>query len=488
MINIDYLDKDRKLRKQFSKKINSWNITVLEALSMLSILTSTIFAIFSIVNSSPFYVIIFSLISFTYFFCFKFIKDYYISKDNNKTNLFSILFWLSFVGYIILLNVFFYENYPGYLFGMAQILVGLVFQLSFISTFIISSTTTIIYLLISFVFNGFEIPIEELLIAITSYSFVLLGANIISGSRAGELENLSRLEKLSTQDSLTKLLNRRSTQYLIDSCLAEFAKGFLLVIDVDNFKNVNDNQGHLIGDLVLKDLSNNLFEVMPKESILGRVGGDEFVVFLPDVKRKETEEYAIKIQDEFNKLIINFIDGNVSLSIGIAEANEKDNFDTLFARADLALYDVKLAGKNGYSFFISQEVESDKPTMLIVDDTFVARRLLKSYFEDKYNILQAENGKEALKILSHHSNISIILLDMKMPIIDGSQFLEIYKKDPVFSRIPVIVISADQSYEAEALKKGAKDMIVKPFDVNIVKIRVNNVLENCKIRESLKSN
>lgn len=94
MINIDYLDKDRKLRKQFSKKINSWNITVLEALSMLSILTSTIFAIFSIVNSSPFYVIIFSLISFTYFFCFKFIKDYYISKDNSKTNLFSILFWL----------------------------------------------------------------------------------------------------------------------------------------------------------------------------------------------------------------------------------------------------------------------------------------------------------------------------------------------------------------------------------------------------------
>ena len=224
---------------------------------------------------------------------------------------------------------------------------------------------------------------------------------------------------------------------------------------------------------------------MPKESILGRVGGDEFVVFLPDVTRKETEEYAKKIHQEFNKLINHSIEENVSLSIGIAEVNEKDSFDTLFARADLALYDVKLAGKNGYSFYKLQEVETDKPTMLIVDDTFVARRLLKSYFDDKFNILQAENGKEALKILSHHSNISIILLDMKMPIIDGSQFLEIYKKDPVFSKIPVIVISSDQSFEAEALKKGAKDMIVKPFDVNIVKIRVNNVLENCKLRDSL---
>lgn len=485
MIKIDYLDKDRNLRKQFSKKINSWNITVLDALSMLSILTSTIFAIFSIVSSSPFYVIVFSLISFSYFFCFKFVKDSFIAKDNNKTNIFSILFWLSFIGYIILLNVFFYADYPGYLFGMAQILVGLVFQLSFISTFILTSLSTIIYLLFSYFFNGFVIPLEEFLIAITSYSFVLLGANIISGSRAGELENLSRLEKLSTQDSLTKLLNRRSTQYLIDTCLAEFTKGFLFVIDVDNFKNVNDNQGHLIGDLVLKDLSNNLFEVMPKESILGRVGGDEFVVFLPDVTRKETEEYAKKIHQEFNKLINHSIEENVSLSIGIAEVNEKDSFDTLFARADLALYDVKLAGKNGYSFYKLQEVETDKPTMLIVDDTFVARRLLKSYFDDKFNILQAENGKEALKILSHHSNISIILLDMKMPIIDGSQFLEIYKKDPVFSKIPVIVISSDQSFEAEALKKGAKDMIVKPFDVNIVKIRVNNVLENCKLRDSL---
>ncbi len=361
---------------------------------------------------------------------------------------------------------------------MIQILIGLVFQLSFITTFILTGSATIIYVFVSFVANDMSINLQELLIAITSFSFVLLGSSIIGGTRAIELENLSRLEKLSTQDSLTKLLNRRSTQYLIDTHLAEYSKGYLMVIDIDNFKNVNDNQGHLMGDLVLKNLSNNLFESTPKNSIVGRIGGDEFVVFIPDSNKKQVENYAITIKNKFDKLINNSIEQQVSLSLGIAKVLKKDNFDSIFARADLALYDVKFAGKNGYAFYVSQEIASDTPTMLIVDDTFIARRLLKSYFEDKFNILQAENGTEALKVLSQHPNISIILLDMKMPVLDGSQFLEIYKSDPVLSKIPVIVISADQSYEAEALSKGAKDMIVKPFDVDIVKMRVANVLEN----------
>ena len=478
MIKLESSDKAKKLRKQFSAKIDSWNMTVLDALSMLSLFTSALFAVISIINSSKSTTIYFSLIFMAIFIVFKFVKDFQIAKDSTKTSFYSIIFWILFVSYIVLLNLFFYQDFPGYLFAMVQILIGLVFQLTFFTTISLTTFFTVAYLAIAYFIKSDVIGAQEFLMIITSYAFVLLGSNIISGTREVELENLSRLEKLSTQDSLTKLLNRRSTQYLIDSHLAETPKGYLIVIDVDNFKNVNDKQGHLIGDLVLKDLSNKLYDLAPKNSIVGRIGGDEFVIFLVNDSKTEAEDFVTKVRNEFNELVKDTIEEQISLSIGISHVKEKDTFDSVFARADLALYDVKLAGKNSYVFYASDEIESDIPTMLIVDDTFVARRLLKSYFEKSFNILQAENGRDALKILSHHPDVSIILLDMKMPVMDGSKFLEIYKKDSVLMQIPVVVISADQSYEAEALSMGAKDMIVKPFDVDIVKMRVSNVLEN----------
>lgn len=480
MNRLDKSHKIKELRDQFSQRINAWNITVLDALIMLSLFTSSLFSIFSIVSSSSVKTIIFSIFYLSLFFIFKFVKEYFIKKDMNKTNLFCIIFWILFLSYVILLNVFFYAKFVGYLFAMVQILVGLVFQLSFFATFVLTTFTSASFFIVILILNEGVMKNQDIFIAMTSYVFVLLGSNIISGTREVELENLSKLEKLSTQDSLTKLLNRRTSQYFIDLYLAENSIGYLLVIDVDNFKNVNDSKGHLLGDYVLRDFSNKLVEIVPDNSILGRFGGDEFAVLIPIDNQEKIENFAKTIQYEFNNIINNSLDIQISLSIGISKVKERDNFNLLFSRADLALYDVKMSGKDSYSFYSSQDILSDNPTMLIIDDTFVARQLLKSYFEDKFNILQAENGKEALQKLAHHQDISIIILDMKMPEVDGSKFLEIYRNDPVLSNIPVIAISADASYEAEALSKGAKDMIVKPFNVNIVKMRVYNVLENTK--------
>lgn len=481
MINLDSNNENiKKLRIQFSKKIDAWNISVLEALVMLSLFTSAIFAIFSILSIKDLSTILFSTIAFGIFIIFMFVKNYFLEMSTKNSSILCVIFWVLFLAYVILLNVFYYEKFTGYLFAMVQILFGLVFQLAFFTTFIISSLTTLFYFLVLFFVNHGAFDTQEILIALTSYVFVLLGSNIISGTRAVELDNLSKLEKLSTLDSLTKLLNRRTTQYLIDGYLSDNSDGFLMVIDLDNFKNVNDKQGHLVGDYVLKEFSNKLLDLSPENSIVGRVGGDEFVVFIPNYDYKQTENFAKEIQAVFYELITSTVDEQISLSIGISKVKEKDNFNLVFARADLALYDVKFAGKDSYSFYSSHSLDSENPTMLVVDDTYVARKLLKSYFSDKFNVLQAENGKDALKKLSHHQDISIIILDMKMPDMDGSEFLEIYRNDPVLSKIPVVAVSADPAFEAEALRRGAKDMIIKPFDVNIVKLRVNNVLENYK--------
>ncbi|MBK5201945.1 MAG: response regulator, partial [Spirochaetaceae bacterium] len=123
---------------------------------------------------------------------------------------------------------------------------------------------------------------------------------------------------------------------------------------------------------------------------------------------------------------------------------------------------------------------SETPFLLIVDDTFITRKLLQNYFEDEFIILQAENGEQAMDILLHNSKVSIILLDMNMPIMNGFEFLRKYKYHDTISKIPVVVITADPTLEAEALRNGAIDMIVKPFDVNVVKLRVHNALNYSK--------
>lgn len=119
-------------------------------------------------------------------------------------------------------------------------------------------------------------------------------------------------------------------------------------------------------------------------------------------------------------------------------------------------------------------------TILIVDDIEVNRCILAQLFENEYNILEAENGEEALKILEKKSQcIVMVLLDILMPILNGFQVLEVLYKKKILSHIPVILITGDTSNEAEqkGYEMGASDIITKPFDARIVKKRVANIIE-----------
>ena len=103
--------------------------------------------------------------------------------------------------------------------------------------------------------------------------------------------------------------------------------------------------------------------------------------------------------------------------------------------------------------------------ILIVEDNQLNREILRTALEDEYIILEAEHGKEALDILKQHGeNISLILLDVMMPVMDGYAFLDTIKAETEFSMIPVIVTTQGQSEEEEltALKHGATDFVPKP--------------------------
>ena len=118
-------------------------------------------------------------------------------------------------------------------------------------------------------------------------------------------------------------------------------------------------------------------------------------------------------------------------------------------------------------------------TVLVVDDQEINRDLLGLILEDNYEILNAENGKECLELMQQHlSDLSLVLLDLMMPVMSGFDVLKTVREDELLRRIPIIVLTAEKSAELQALQLGAADFITKPFDVpEVILARVGRIIE-----------
>ena len=169
------------------------------------------------------------------------------------------------------------------------------------------------------------------------------------------------LKKQAERDSLTKLLNRASCQQAVTDYLESRSSdslSALLVLDLDNFKSVNDTHGHLYGDAVLTQIGTTLMSLFRAHDIIGRVGGDEFLVFLKNVPSREmVQDRCQLLLDTFRTQLSSLMPGLlVSVSIGgaMCPANGTTYAD-LFRRADEALYSAKRKGKNQYALYHPQE-------------------------------------------------------------------------------------------------------------------------------------
>lgn len=127
---------------------------------------------------------------------------------------------------------------------------------------------------------------------------------------------------------------------------------------------------------------------------------------------------------------------------------------------------------------------SRKRKLLVIEDDPLARDLLCSLLEDEYELLSAENGEVGYKVLkNNYKDLSLILLDILMPVCNGIEFLEKIQKDPLLSSVPIIIITSNDNTETElkCLNLGAADFISKPFNTEIIKSRIKNTI---KLKES----
>ena len=176
------------------------------------------------------------------------------------------------------------------------------------------------------------------------------------------------LELLSTTDPLTRLLNRRTFKQRLDDRLASGAQGgALLYLDLDNFKLVNDTLGHQTGDKVLLDIAAMLHDTAGKQDMPARLGGDEFVIWLDNADREAARRKAenlLKAADILSQYAVNET-RELGLSIGIACIGSKpnapsENAESLIARADEAMYEIKHGGKNAYAFAKGPKKSGDR--------------------------------------------------------------------------------------------------------------------------------
>lgn len=132
----------------------------------------------------------------------------------------------------------------------------------------------------------------------------------------------------------------------------------------------------------------------------------------------------------------------------------------------------------------SKQIQKPK-FVLVVDDQEINRDVLGMILEDDYEVIYAENGLEAIeKIKENQEKLSVILLDLLMPVMDGFTVLSTVKSDEKLKDIPIIVLTADKSAELKALQMGAADFITKPFDMHeVILARVSRIIELCEGRQ-----
>jgi len=151
-------------------------------------------------------------------------------------------------------------------------------------------------------------------------------------------KNIEKIEKIAEYDELTNILNRRG----VLERLKDVKKGAVLFFDIDHFKKINDTYGHEFGDYVLKEIGKILKSTFRKSDIVGRWGGEEFIVILPDTDY----EVGLKLAEKLRKTIEKYYFKGIHVTVSIGVSEYSGNLEEDLKKADVALYEAKNSGRN----------------------------------------------------------------------------------------------------------------------------------------------
>lgn len=254
------------------------------------------------------------------------------------------------------------------------------------------------------------------------------------------------------------------------------------VVDLDDFKLYNDAFGHHAGDLALEMFAQVAQQNIRKSDTLVRYGGDEFLIVMPNIPelvlQRKLQLICSQIHDS---LIPGYPNMQVSVSIGATIAHDEP-ISSALERADRLMYRAKTRKNTVVMEHENEQAEEEVPKqkVLIVDDAEMNRAILTEILGKEYEILEAENGRECMQLLQkYRTSISVILLDIVMPVMNGFAVLGEMARQGLIDDIPIIMISSADSDDVirQAYELGVTDYISRPFDAKIVYRRVVNAIK-----------
>ena len=266
----------------------------------------------------------------------------------------------------------------------------------------------------------------------------------------------------------------------------------VVVVDLDDFKLYNDAFGHHAGDLALEMFAKVAQQNIRKSDTLVRYGGDEFLIVMPNIPelvlQRKLQLICSQIHDS---LIPGYPNMQVSVSIGATIAHDEP-ISSALERADRLMYRAKTRKNTVVMEHENEQAEEEVPKqkVLIVDDAEMNRAILTEILGNEYEILEAENGRECMQLLQkYRTGISVILLDIVMPVMNGFAVLGEMARQGLIDDIPIIMISSADSDDVirQAYELGVTDYISRPFDAKIVYRRVVNAIKLCAKQRRLVS-
>ena len=263
----------------------------------------------------------------------------------------------------------------------------------------------------------------------------------------------------------------------------------IAMIDLDEFKLWNDTYGHNAGDMVLDTVVRAIRSSIRKTDTLIRYGGDEFLLIMPEVDEELFLNRLRTIQKTVNEAdLIGYSNRHISISVGGVLTQPGESMEEAVARADELMY----RAKKTKNMVVTEEDDSPDctaagskgkrerhPLILIADDSQMNRLILSEMLDDEYEIVEAVDGNECVSMLEvYGERLSLVLLDIVMPNMDGFEVLSVMNQRRWIENIPVIMISSEDSLAIvrKAYEWGVSDYISRPFDAQVVYRRVANTI------------
>lgn len=366
--------------------------------------------------------------------------------------------WMQFVSdaYVVVslvliayINTIPYPDKPGTLMASMMILSAALFTYSIYEALAIFSGVLILFVHLVFTFKADIVIGEDLFMVVSGYFLSGVVFLLVNKLRYKEFVLKNHYIKLSCYDDLTGVLAKMPCEDACQEYLENRAgkSCALVIIDVDNFKNINDKYGHYQGDLVLKTVGEQLKTVFLDTDILGRIGGDEFLVLLKDIEDPQVVEkklgHFVQVVEAVVAAASNI---PVSLSLGGVLIDEKPvEFATIYQLADKIMYQNKQADHQG---FIKNIEKLQRQTQKQGKGIFLSWHqetcnLVNGILDYEFKCVNRNFWSQPRDLLDQkHEHIHALVLDYNHFNGDQDHLIKLLKENQTTINLPVLLINA----------------------------------------------